>query len=121
MDTNMRWQHAARRILIGGMTALTLVGASSNALAGSPSSALRHVTVRYSELDLSRPAGAQVLYQRLRLAAFDVCDNFAGSFSTRRLAASTCYENALAKAVQDVNSPQLSAIYRAHLVRVANQ
>ncbi len=115
MHTTTQLHRAARKILIIGLTALTLGTASTDVLASPPS-----VTVSFAGLDLSRPAGAQVLYQRIERAAFEVCDVFVGGrFPEARAKASTCYKDAVANAVAQVNSPQLSAIHRARMLRLA--
>ena len=67
------------------------------------------------------PAGAQVLYSRIQRAAMEVCGADAiGPFSEVRTKAESCYQNAVANAVAQVNSPQLFEVYRAHLPRLAS-
>lgn len=109
-----------RKFLIIAAAALVLGVASTSAPARPSSDGVRSVTVHFGELDLSRRAGAQVLFARIQRAAYDVCNGYSGSFAEMQITMSPCYSTALAKAVADVNSPQLSAIYRAHFTRVAS-
>ncbi len=111
--------HTSRTAVMGVVTALML-GIASTAFASSAAGSTRSIAVSYGELDLSRPAGAQVLYQRIERAALTVCNNFSEPFSEMHTKASACYQNAVANAVAYVNSPQVFAIYQAHLARVAS-
>jgi len=109
-----------RKFLIIAAAALVL-GVASTAAPASPSSdGVRSVTVHFGELDLSGPAGAQVLFARIQRAAYEVCNGYSGPFAELQIKGSPCYRTAVAKAVADVNSPQLSAIYQAHVTRVAS-
>jgi len=69
------------------------------------------VTVRFADLDLSRPEGAQTLYSRLRRAAEQVCiqveseSGLSWAFSARK----ACIEKATADAIAKVNRPLLTA------------
>lgn len=71
-------------------------------------------TVKYADLDLTRTAGAQPLYSRIRSAARQVC---AASFSSREwdafYATRPCIDQAITRAVADVNSPMLTSYYMA--------
>ncbi len=107
----------ARKMLSGA--AMTLLLASTPALA-APSDTVPTVTVSYAELDISRLPGAQVLYGRIEQAALQVCPVFAGPYREMLTRKSACYQHAIAKAVADVNSPQLFAIYRARATRLAS-
>jgi UrcA family protein len=69
--------------------------------------------VKYADLDLSSPAGAKVLYQRIRVAASLVC----GTADQRDLArfeqAKTCADKAIAGAVTAVGNDTLTDLYQA--------
>jgi len=71
-------------------------------------------TVRYSDLNLNTAAGANVLYQRIRGAAKQVC----GDMDSRRLgeaaAAKACMDRAIVSSVSAVNSVQLTSTANAH-------
>ena len=69
------------------------------------------VTVRYADLNLGTDAGNTTLYARLVSAARQVC----GTGDIRNLgqlaATQACQREAIAKAVQEVHSPQLAAVF----------
>jgi UrcA family protein len=70
-------------------------------------------TVSYADLDLSKSAGAQTLYKRIKAAARHVCgpvDNY--TFVTPSRAFRKCYDQALADAVAQIDRPSLTALHR---------
>jgi UrcA family protein len=72
-------------------------------------------TVRYSDLNLNTPAGAAVLYKRIKNAAEQVC----GDLNSRQLAevaaAKACVQNGVYAGVRSVNNAQLTNEYNAHM------
>jgi UrcA family protein len=70
------------------------------------------VRVKYAELDLTKDAGVEHLYTRLRNAARQVC----GRADNRNLAAladqDACMQRALDRAVEDVHSARLTARHK---------
>jgi UrcA family protein len=70
-------------------------------------------TVSYADLDLSKPAGAQTLYKRIKAAARSVCgpvDQYTFQMPSRVFRA--CFEQAIADAVAQVDRPSLTALHR---------
>lgn len=69
------------------------------------------MSVSYADLDLARPAGANTLIQRIRVAANAVC----GSADIRDLAASrrraACVTQAMDNAIRAVNAPLVARVY----------
>ena len=69
------------------------------------------VAVSYAELDLSKSAGAEVLYDRLQRAAEKVCGVHERSSSLYHVAIAAekkaCYEEALSRAVAQIDAPLL--------------
>ena len=106
-------RHPVRTALLLG----ALAGMSLAAQAGEPSSAWsagKSVAVSYADLDLADPAGARVLYARLRSAAREACDYDRSVRDLQRLAAhKDCYDRALNKAVHGVDSERLHALHAA--------
>ena len=90
----------------------TAVGAVGSANAASADTSA--LTVRYSDLNLSTQQGAIVLYGRIVSAAYRVC----GAGNTLDLdsmaTARVCREEAIAKAVRNVNNTMLASVYAAH-------
>jgi UrcA family protein len=109
--------HRNRRILLAGISALALAAAFWIGEAHADAYELRQVKVRFDELDLSKPAGAEALYRRLQSAAAKVCDSKSFLYKNRR--DHTCYQTALTNAVVQVNSPLLSQIHGMQMERVA--
>jgi UrcA family protein len=70
-------------------------------------------TVSFADLDLSKPAGAQTLYKRIKAAARHVCgpvDNY--TFVTPASAFRQCYAKAIADAVAQIDRPSLTVLHR---------
>ena len=78
----------------------------------APSADSNSVRVSFSELDLTKDAGVERLYARLRRAAQQVC----GSVDQRDLVAlrqqESCVKQALDHAVEDVHSSRLTARHK---------
>lgn len=76
--------------------------------------------VSFADLDLSKAAGAQTLYKRIRAAARHVCGpvdqytNLTSSKSFRK-----CYDAAIADAVAQVDRPSLTALHKEEASRTS--
>lgn len=76
---------------------------------------VRSAVVGFGELDLSKRAGADALYKRIRSAAATVC-NVNQSRESQRIARSrACFRSAVDGAVAQVNHPRLSALHQRTL------
>jgi UrcA family protein len=62
------------------------------------------VQVQFADLDIARPADAQVLYSRIAQAAKKVCFDSPDAYFK-------CVKRSVSDAVAAVNAPQLSKIY----------
>jgi UrcA family protein len=93
------------------------LGAAASAIAASPSQfENRAVSVSFADLNIQNPAGAKVLYTRLRNAAESVCnlESYSDTGSLSRLAkAKQCYFEALDKAVSKIDSDALHKIHES--------
>ncbi|MET0658177.1 MAG: UrcA family protein [Steroidobacteraceae bacterium] len=69
-------------------------------------------TVRYADLDLSREADAKALYGRIQGAARSVCPRLDERALTRRLEARHCIRMAVSEAVERIDAPLLTALYK---------
>jgi UrcA family protein len=93
---------------------LTAVALAGNAFAQQQDVNVRTVTVRFGDLDLSTPAGAKTLYQRIRGAARTVCgeeQDYELGLDTRHYW-NNCFKSAVSGAVDKVHSPLLQAVHR---------
>jgi UrcA family protein len=71
------------------------------------------VTVSFADLDLSKAAGAQTLYKRIKAAARRACGSIDGYTHMRSQRGwRECYESAIADAVARVDRPSLTALYK---------
>ena len=106
-------RHACVALLCGGF----VTGIASAAI---PETEARSVTVQYSDLDLTRPEGAQALYRRIEAAAREVC----GHADIRELRsfreARRCREQAVDEAVRQVNVGALTALHQKRTTRPAS-
>jgi UrcA family protein len=99
--------------IIGVCLAAVLAGYSAGTHAHE-SSGVRSIIVGYAELDLSKPQGIEVLYQRIQGAAKRVCRAEPGSiFVPDRRAWTKCYVDATERAVRQVNLPTLTALHQS--------
>jgi UrcA family protein len=100
-----------RRILataILGAFACTLATVCTAAEANLP-----QMTVKYADLDVSKPQGAAALYARIKQAARQVCLPLEDR-DFRSKAHDACVHKAIADAVAKVDLPELFAVYNAH-------
>lgn len=99
------------RLLLIGIA----VGLPFAAQAGEPARAEPtgvDIVVNYADLDLSEPDGARTLYARLKRAAGKACGHRPSPLELREFRAfQDCYDSALTKAVQRVDSKQLYALH----------
>jgi UrcA family protein len=81
---------------------------------------VKTMQVSFADLDLSKPAGAQTLYKRIKAAARNVCgpaDQYTfivSSYSLRK-----CIDAAVANAVAQVDRPSLTALHQEATARTA--
>lgn len=98
-------------ILLGSLTiAIHLAGFAAVHLG---SQMLLAQSVSYRDLDLSRPADAAVLYDRIGHAAAEVCEPFDGAKSHAQKLRRKCVDRAIAASVARVNDANLTARHHA--------
>jgi UrcA family protein len=99
--------------------AITIIGAlavyaiSPNSFAAAAPDDARRETVKFGDLDLTRAAGTQELYRRIEHAARDVCDPYASGRYVLSMPYRDCKNQAIRRAVADVDAPLLTARYQA--------
>jgi UrcA family protein len=102
--------------LVACAALLCVVGAG-NAMAGTPE--VPSVTIRYTDLDLSKPAGAETLYRRIQAAARTVCGVYKAKDLQQIAFARDCYTATVASAVMTINRPLVTALHRSRGARTA--
>jgi UrcA family protein len=103
----------SNRSTLGRVTVLAaclLAGSLGVARAATPDAGVPQLAVAYGDLNVASDDGARELYQRIAKAAERVCP-FSGSRELAQLSVNNrCREAAIARAVREVNSPQLAAL-----------
>ena len=81
--------------------------------ASAAQTTVKTTAVSFADLDLSKAAGAQTLYKRIKVAAARVCgpaDRY--TYGASNNAFRKCFEAAVAHAVAQVDRPSLTALHR---------
>lgn len=106
--------HSNRRNSI--ITALAVIALTGPAIAAADGakSEKTAVKVTFEDLNIQSEAGARILYSRLKRASREACNvgtlRETGGLS-RSVAASECYDAALSKAVERIDSETLQEIH----------
>ena len=95
-----------------GLAALCVAGAPG-ARAGEQDKYIEtsSTVVKYGDLNLQNPAGAEELFRRIQRAANKVCWDATDLRVLNDIALRDCVERAVAKAVSEVNDRHLTALY----------
>ena len=93
--------------------AALIVASATNAFAATPDEAAPTVRVSYHDLNLSTDEGTAALYGRIVSAAYKVCQVSDIRDLHQAAAAAQCREQAIARAVRDIDNPRLAAVYSA--------
>lgn len=102
----------SRRLTV--LAGCLLAGTLSVAQAASPEATdagVPTLVVSYGDLNLSTTEGNATLLQRITTAARRVCPLEDSRNLARAAYSNSCRAEAVARAVHDVNSPQLAALY----------
>jgi UrcA family protein len=106
---------AASFFLCGALALSALQAAARAADSDVPSQ-----RVSYADLDISKPAGAKVLYGRIVSAAHRVCGSGGFEGLSRKRQIDMCTDKAIDNAVKEVDSPALSALRPSSAIHVAS-
>lgn len=102
-----------QRLTRAGIAAFAVCTSLFAYTASAAETRTKSLAVSFADLDLSKPAGAQTLYKRIKAAARTVCgpvDQYTfvvSSYSFRK-----CFDAAVANAVGQVDRPSLTALHR---------
>lgn len=103
------------------LIALTLIGSgypmAAKAMRAAPQSVDTDpgITVRFADLDLSKPEGVATLYGRINRAARDICGPSGADGDGRMSLAERCITRTIEHAVTRINRPLLTALHAEHL------
>jgi len=116
MNTTIQNTARAAAFFLCGAIALCAVQMSAQAAGdGLPSK-----RVSYADLDISKPAGAKVLYGRIVRAAKEVCQFTSFESLGVNQMINRCVDHAIDNAVKDVGSPALSALRPNSVIHFAS-
>ena len=97
-------------LLLGSLAGIIAAGAAS---AAEPDSDVPSIVVKYSEQSLTTDAGAYALYRRFTSAAEKVCPDVWDKNLSRRAKAKECREEAVARAIRQIDNSRLAALHAA--------
>jgi UrcA family protein len=116
MNTTIQYTARATAFLLCGAIALCTLQVTARAADdGLPSR-----KVSYADLDISKPAGAKVLYGRIVRAAKEVCQFTSFESLGINQMINRCVDHAIDNAVKDVGSPALSALRPNSVIHFAS-
>jgi UrcA family protein len=111
----MKINKYTRPIVMTSIVAIGTVSAAISAHADQMSVNAPARTVHYSDLNLNTPAGASVLYKRIRSAAEQVCGDVRSRQLAEAAAAKACVDQAVYTSVHSVNSVKLTNAYNTRM------
>jgi len=101
------------RFSILGLIAAAMILTQSVAPAATPGE-VPSVRIQFADLDLTQPAGAKVLYQRLSAAARTVCSPLQGRALASEARFRACMQQSTSAAVAQIDRPALTIYALAH-------
>jgi len=104
-------------LLLGSLAGIIAAGAASAASAASAAgldSDVPSIVVKYSEQSLATDEGAYALYRRITSAAEKVCPDLWDKNLSRRARAKECRDEAVARAIRQIDNSRLAALHAAH-------
>jgi UrcA family protein len=109
----VRASAAVGATLITAVGATLIIGAATNAFAAGPPAEAPSIRVSYNDLNLATEQGTLALYARIVSAADKVCQVSDIRDLHQFGAANACRAQAIERAVRDVGSERLAAVYTA--------
>jgi len=106
MSHNVKLAPLAAGILIGALGVGTVNAATQDE---TPS-----VVVKYADQDLTTQKGLNELYHKLVRASRQVCPDMSTLDLSRERKVLECRDQAVARAIRQINNPQLAAMYASH-------
>jgi UrcA family protein len=101
-------------MLTGGFACAAAAGTAS---AATPDNDVPSIVIRYSNQTLATDQGVQQLYSRIVRAAKQVCPDATIRDLAARASVQQCRQQAVARAVHQIDSPQLAALYATNSKR----
>jgi UrcA family protein len=115
-ETTLQSRFIAASILTAGFLVLSSAAMGDTVQAvGAPQ--YDRAVVAFGDLNLDSQQGTKALYARLRNGAEDVCSSFEGRDLFFKRLWQTCFDQAVAAAVAQVNRPSLTTLHSRTLKR----
>jgi UrcA family protein len=108
-ETTIKSQFIAASILATGFLVSSAAMGDTAQAAETPQ--YDRTVVAYGDLNLDSPQGTKMLYARLRNGAEDVCSTIDGRNLFLKRLWQTCFDQAVAAAVVQVNRPGLTTLH----------
>jgi len=108
---------ALTALAAGALATAALLVSPAIATAAQPSVDVLQTTVYYSYSDLNSDRGTRALYQRIASAAREVCPGYNSPDLAAVADSRLCQQEAVARAVRQVGSAHLAAVYSQKLPR----
>jgi UrcA family protein len=106
MTTFTQVRTAIAALLLGAVATVAALPATAEGLDEPP-----QFTVKFGDLNISSPQGADALYARIKSAAKAVCPRIDERDLGQKIELKACVDHAISTAVIQVNAPELSAVY----------
>jgi UrcA family protein len=120
MNNTIRTKFYAAFYCAMGVAALGALSAATG-VAAAAADEVATKRVRFADLDISQPAGAKVLYQRIQAAAQQVCQIPYRGDLTAITVERRCIDKAIDDAVRTVNAAALTELRFGGDVRLASK
>ncbi len=98
-------------LALGTLTGALCLGAANAQVANGE---VPSIVVKYSEQSLATDQGVNELYRRIVRAAAKVCPETSMKNLSAQAKAEACRDQAVARAVRQIDNSQLAALYAAH-------
>jgi UrcA family protein len=98
-------------LVLGSLAGIIAAGAAS---AAGLDSDVPSIVVKYSDQSLATDEGAYAVYRRITLAAEKVCPDVWSKDLSRRAKAKECRDEAVARAIRQIDNSRLAALHAAH-------
>ena len=99
------------RTLVAGAILSALAFSFATVSRADDGTAPPQVIVKFADLDVSTPQGAETLYRRIHGAAVDVCSRMYVDEQVYKWNKNACLQKVIGDAVIKVNRPALSAVF----------
>ena len=110
-ETTIKSQFIAASILAASLLVLSGAAMGGESVQAAETPQYDRTIVAYGDLNLDSQQGTKMLYARLRNGAEDVCSSIDGRNLFLRRLWQTCFDQAVAAAVEQVNKPSLTTLH----------